>query len=384
MQHAWAEAEHDLRYKPVLAWGKTIEEDQQKMLDSSASLIYKGEEELSKCKRVLEKQDAFQNAANDQSDTNNNANNLSSYRDRYSFIDCSLGKAPNINECSDIFNLDQEMKEKCQIENYKREIWKKLQEEKPQFISAIDHDPLLVRVRAWDPESRSLELQPAYYTDQAFTNHQEIIETKICSDKMIDSLSKEDTQGKLLDFDKSPMANTLGVSCVVTFENKNGVLAYRSRSVAFGPEQIEGLGSGALEWTELGHWERYSEFWCAGDISRKLEKEIGNGASPEQFVYLGLARDLQCAGKPQMFFLLNLDEEVFQGGIYSQWTTYTPPKILDYNLQTEFKDLFFINMEDAECLVGSDHDAINKVTKGAIISDEFRMNLALALQYLEK
>ena len=280
--------------------------------------------------------------------------------------------------------LTKKIKEKCQIENYKQEIWKKLQEEKPQFIAAIDRDPLLVRVRAWDPESRSLELQPAYYTDQAVTNHQEIIETKICSDKTIDSLSKEEPQGKLLDFGKSPMANTLGISCVVTFEDKGGVLAYRSRSVAFGPEQIEGLGSGALEWTELGRWERDFKSWCAGGISRKLEEEIGNGASPEQFVYLGLARDLQCAGKPQMFFLLNRDEKVFDGGIYSQWATYTPPKILDYNLQTEFRDLFYFSMEEAKCLVGSDTGAISRVTKGAVISDEFRMNLALALQYLKK
>ena len=389
LQHAWAEAEHDLRYKPVLAWGKTIEGGQQEMLDSSASMIYKGEEELSKCKRAFEEQeqDASQSGADNQSDTNNNANNFFAYKDRYSFIDCSLEKAPNIKEYSDIFNLDQEMKEKCRIENYKQEVWKKLQEEKPQFIAAIDYDPLLVRVRAWASESRNLELQPAYYTDQAVTNHQEIIETKICSDKTIDFLSKEGTQGELLDFDKSPMANTLGVSCVVTFENRSAVLAYRSRSVAFGPEQIEGLGSGALEWTELGHWERDSEFWCAGGISRKFEKEIGNGGSPEQFIYLGLARDLQCAGKPQMFFLLNLDEEVFEGsgGIYSQWTTYTPPKILDYNLQTtEFRDLFSLNMDKAKCLVESEHDAISRVTKGAVISDEFRMNLDLALQYLKK
>lgn len=382
LQHAWAEAEHDLRYKPELAWGKTIEEDQQEMLDSSASLIYKGEEELSKCKEAFEKRDASQNGVDKQSNNNNHANNFPPYRKRYSSIDCRLGEAPNIKECSDIFNLDQEMEKKCQIKNYKQEIWKKLQEEKPQFITAIDRDPLLVRVRAWNPKLRSLKLQPAYYTDQAVTNHQEIIETKICSDKTIGSLSE--SQGKLLDFDESPMANTLGVSCVVTFEDKRGVLAYRSRSVAFGPEQIEGLGSGALEWTELGRWERDFKSWCAGGISRKLEEEIGNGASPEQFVYLGLKRDLQCAGKPQMFFLLNLDKKVFDGGIYSQWATYTPPKILDYNLQTEFRDLFYFSMEEAKCLAGSDNGAISRVTKGAVISDEFRMNLALALQYLEK
>ena len=112
LQHAWAEAEHDLRYKPELAWGNTIEEDQQEMLDSSASLIYKGEEELSKCKKTFEERDASQNGADKQSNNNNHANNFSSYRDRYSSIDCSSGEAPNINDAADIFNLDQENKRK--------------------------------------------------------------------------------------------------------------------------------------------------------------------------------------------------------------------------------------------------------------------------------
>jgi hypothetical protein len=130
-----------------------------------------------------------------------------------------------------------------------------------------------------------------------------------------------------------------------------------------------------LEWNELGHW-RGRDFadWFKGGMARELEEEIGYKVDPSQFEFLGFARELGRAGKPQLFFFLDI-RDMSVAELKSMFHTYTSP-------ESEFAGLETISMEDARKLVSSDATVVHEVAGTSDVSDELRFNLALALEFL--
>ena len=388
-KHAWAEAEHELRYKPELVSGVQISQKDRDSLMYSAAAIDIGERILCECKARLEEQhDSAQTAP--EKDANVTTPSDTIQECPYKMLDTfeSGQNPPKVIERPDIFDINQAMK-KSGIENYKQTIWDKLREENSQSLSVITDDSMIVRVSGWDFKSRKLEFQPARYSDYVVTNYEPALEMAIPGihpDKEVFSLSV-DGRGSFLDFCESPMANSLGVACVVRVEGNQWVIAHRSRAVSFEPGSIGCPGSGVLEWTEMGHWDRRDFVsWCAGGISRELEEELGYSASPEDFIYLGFAREKKRAGKPQLFFLLDLcDKDITLAIIRDRWATYAAPDMSGGTTSNtlEFKAVESISTDQARRLVESKPVEINGVTEGVRISDELRMNLRLALEYLE-
>ncbi len=278
------------------------------------------------------------------------------------------------------------METKTSVKHYKSLMWQKLRREEPEFIANIDRDDLVVRLCGWDEEKRTILVQPAHYSDQVVTNHKRAQSKRIPGDmreRTIASLAFDD-EAKLLPFELSPLSNTLGVACMIRTAEKFWVVAHRSSAVAFDPGLWGCSASGALQWTELGHWTtRDFEGWFQAGMARECEEELGYSPSPSDFVFLGFFRELGRVGKPQLFFLLDIPNMPARD-IESMWSAYTPPPSADPSARTEFKNLVFLNKEKVLILVGNDHDEVNKITSGAGVSEELRMNLVLALRYLRE
>ena len=388
-KHAWAEAEHDLRYKPELVSGNQISKRNRDALMYSAAAIDIGERILCECKARLEEQhDSGQTAS--KKDANITTISDTIQECPYKMLDTYKNgqNPPKAIERPDIFDINQAMK-KLDIENYKQTIWNELREENPQSLSVITHDSMIVRVSGWDSEKRKLEFQPARYSDYVVTNYEPATKMAIPGihpEKKICSLSVDDT-GDFFDFCKSPMANSLGVACVVRVEGDRWLIAHRSRAVAFEARSMGCPASGVLEWTEMGHWEgRDFVSWCAGGISRELEEELGYSALPLDFIYLGFAREIRRAGKPQLFFLLDLcGKEITLATIKDLWTTYTAPDMSGgvTSNTLEFETVESISTKQARQLVEFEPVEIGGVTEGVRINEELWMNLRLALDYLD-
>ena len=381
-KHAWAEAEHDLRYKAELVSGNQISQEDRDSLMYSAAAIDIGEKILCECKVSLENQTASKKHAN--ITTIRYTTQECPYEILDTHKDCQ--NPPEVIECFNVFDINQAMT-KLAIENYKQTIWNQLREENPQSLSAITHDSMVVRVSGWDSENRKLEFQPARYSDYVVTNYKPALKMAIPGihpQEKILSLSV-DNMGYFFDFCKSPMANSLGVACVVRVEDR-WLIAHRSRTVSFEPRSMGCPGSGVLKWTEMGYWEgRDFVSWCAGGISRELEEELGYSALPEDFIYLGFAREIKRAGKPQLFFLLDLcNTDITLATIKHQWTTYAPPDMSGGTTSNtlEFEAVESISTEQAKQLVESTPVEISGVTEGVRINYELWMNLKLALEYL--
>ena len=388
-KHAWAEAEHDLRYKAELVSGNQISPKDRDALMYSAAAIDIGEKILCECKASLENQHENSRPTPSREDATRNTIGGTTQECPYKILDTykNGNNPPQVIECPNIFDINQAMEEKLGIGNYKQTIWDKLRKENPQSLSVIYHDSMIVRVSGWDFEQRKLEFQPARYSDYVVTNYEPALKMAIPGinpEKNISSLSV-DGKGSFLDFCKSPMANSLGVACVVRVEGDRWLIAHRSRAVSFEPRSMGCPGSGVLEWTEMGHWEgRDFVSWCAGGISRELEQELGYSASPEDFEYLGFARETKRAGKPQLFFLLDLCD-ITLATIKDLWTTYMAPNMSDgvTSNTLEFEAVESISTEEAKQIVEFMSGKIGGVTEGVRINEEFRMNLRLALEYLE-
>src|SRR5258708_6050803 len=116
-------------------------------------------------------------------------------------------------------------------------------------------------------------------------------------------------------------------------------------------------------------------------MARELEEELGFKAESADFQYLGFAREFRRAGKPQLFFFLDLPHVSFHR-MKLLWTTYTGPAIRDTDSRVEFKDLLSVTTRQARVAVSNDEKGIASAFGNVGLSDELRMNLALALKHL--
>ena len=393
LRHAWAETEHDLRYKVENVLGLKLPKAHRQSFRRLAGSVQKADQTL--VDRKADIVAALRKAGNQLIASraqgwhytpapSGHLINGVSYDYEVLHSPAAGQHELNVRQIPDIFDLDHTMESKLKIERYKDSVWQILRKEEPEFIAHIDRDSLVVRVCAWDSESATVSVQPAHYSDQVVTNHKKAHNKVIPTDdqrRAVRSLAFG-ADGLLLRFNESPLSNTLGVACVVRLETDYWVVAERSAAVAFDPEMWGCSASGALEWTELGYWTtRDFGGWFKGGMARECEEELGYRASVEKFIYLGLARELGRLGKPQLFFLLDLPNDRARL-IESMWSTYTAPRLPEPSSRAEFKKLIFVPTKDAKVLVGRDEAAAMRVTGGARMSEELRMNLALALQHL--
>jgi len=387
LQHAWAEADHDLRYKVENVSGHPCPRDEARRLLNTAGSIGLADKELASVKQSLSSK--FHLGAPRPQDApaawryGPKPDGFKFRRVRYDYHVIHSGPTPpTLQETADIFDVDREMLNLLGISHYKQKMWDMLTREDPQFVAQVDHDSLTTRLATWDEATRTLTVQPAYYSDQAVTNHRQVLDRNIVElnpPRKVRTLATTE-DGTLLSFEKSPMSNTLGVACVVRVEG-HWVIPRRSKAVAFDSGKLGCSSSGALEWNELGHWSgRDFVSWFAGGMSRELEEELGLKVEPRQFTYLALARELGRVGKPQLFFFLDLDEFSFRT-IEARWTTYTRPPVGDSKV--EYVDLRPVDDKDAARLMSNSGKEVLSASNGVSVSEELRMNLALAIRHLE-
>jgi ppGpp synthetase/RelA/SpoT-type nucleotidyltranferase len=391
LKHAWAEAEHDLRYKIENLSGEPFPREESTRLLNTAGSISLADEELANVKGSVSRRfNLFDRKPPEyRTEWRYSAADLSDAFEfrgvRYHYVMVDRGPlSPSVREQADIFNVDGEMLRVLAIEGYKQKMWDMMKREDPEFIAQIDHETLVARMACWDAASRTITVQPAYYSDQAVTNHVQVLKRNIVEinpPKQVRSLAFA-ADGSLLNFEQSPMSNTLGVGCVIRVEASRWVVPRRSKGVAFDSGKLGCSSSGALEWTELGHW-RGRDFvsWFGGGMSRELEEELGLKIEPDRFRYLGLAREHGRVGKPQVFFFLDLDELSFRT-VEARWTTYTNPPVGEPNSKTEYVELRAFDDEGVANLISDSSERVRSASGGVGISEELRMNLALAVEYL--
>ena len=109
--------------------------------------------------------------------------------------------------------------------------------------------------------------------------------------------------GSLGPFEASPLTNHVGVVCMV--ESSDGLLIaqQRSKRVALRPNGISASVSGALAWGDISTSDRGASIPLAAVLAgavREATEELGTELI--DLVYLGLLRELQRGGKPEIYF----------------------------------------------------------------------------------
>jgi ppGpp synthetase/RelA/SpoT-type nucleotidyltranferase len=274
-----------------------------------------------------------------------------------------------------IFNIDVVMENLTGRKRFKQKMWEHLRTTEPQFVVALTYDSMVVRATDWNAKSRTLSVQFASYSDQVVTNHKRAHDKAIPDDpdgRKVRDLAT-DAHGNLLSFADSPMSNTVGVSCVLRTYEGHWVVGLRSHSVAFDPGAWGCSASGALAWVELGRWDKRDfDGWFKNGIVREVEEELGYSPRPKDVHYLGLAREFGRLGKPQVFFLI--DTDIRSEYLLTKFRTY---KLFD----SEYQNIRPLDLAEARDLVSAVPERVNRVGGGADVGEELRFNLALALDF---
>ena len=392
LRHAWAEAEHDLRYKVKKLTSYPLTEQQERLfvllaagVEDTDNKLVDIKDELIDVLRILEpaptppfKWWRYQEPPW------KSAFRVGSVGYHYEKLHvppagCGMDSGLKIEEVNTLFDVDATMQAATTVDRYKQRMWEKLKIEEPQFVNSIHYDSSVVRVCGWKPEPPTVRLQAAHYSDQVVTNHKRALSKTIPGledvGRKVSDLARDDC-GELRPFESSPLSNTVGVACVVRLERQFWVAALRSSSVAFEPSSWGCPVSGALEWSEIECWApRDFDGWFRGGMAREFVEELGLRVKPADMHYLGFFRELGRAGKPQVFFYIDL-EEYSCNHVQSRWRTYKSPS-------SEYQELEFFSTEAALEIVSADEDKIQRHIGSARLAEELRMNLVLALQYLK-
>lgn len=395
LQHAFAESNHELNYKYELRVGRTLPAViTNQWLDAA--------ENLTKIDKTIDKL---------RSDWETELLNIptESYKKSYSkpeiadgcwnrqgviypyILLCDYLKKPKIKIVNELFSIDNKMMQFNAEKSYKNKMWKILEKSQAAELASITFDSMVTRVLDWDAKTKTMTVQPAFYSDQVVSNH------KFALNKVVPGLSitireiGHDSEGNLFDFKKSPLSNTLGTSVVVRTKDEKWVVSHRASSVAFDPYQMGTSASGAVEWNELGYWgEKNFENWFEYSMKREIGEELGDSSSQyqkntDELVFLGFARELGRCGKPQLFFFYDSHEKDFID-LKELWRVYADSLSGNSNIK-EFNDISELTMEEVEVLISDDEDAITRLLAShkliVGVSQELRMNLALAISYLE-
>jgi ppGpp synthetase/RelA/SpoT-type nucleotidyltranferase len=386
LRHAWAEAEHDLRYKVKRLTPHLLRAETNKNFIHLAAVVEDTDKKLVGIKRemaevlplVLPSATSSRSPWHYSECRYKEALWIDGVSYHYELLHSSVSSSPVpfvLVEHPVLFDVDRMIEEELGVGRFKQAMWELLRTEEPRFMLAVTYDSTVVRVCSWEKDERRLHIQPARYSDQVVTNHTKTLAKQMpgIEARTIHDLAF-DQSGLLLPFSESPMANTIGVSCVARIERRFWIASCRSSAVAFDPDMLGCTASGALEWTELGQWgSRDFETWFKGGIIRECEEEIGYVVERTSLHYLGFARELGRAGKPHIFFFVDIEDANIED-FESLFLTYRSPS-------SEHQRLRFFDDSEARFLVGTDSDNIQAVIGVNGLSEEFRTNLALALQF---
>jgi len=174
------------------------------------------------------------------------------------------------------------------------------------------------------------------------------------------------------------MANTIGLSCILYFKDKNGnltpYLPKRSKGITDDRKKLaifEGVfhctSSGAMEWKNSVMFSQFID-----EMYREIEEEVGLHKSDIQsLVPLALCREFLRGGKPQIFFsgIINLSSDEIKKKRQNALK----------NLGKNEK----IEIEDTNLLINS-FDELKKAIAKNGLSTEAVANLYYSIKYLEK
>lgn len=127
-------------------------------------------------------------------------------------------------------------------------------------------------------------------------------------------LSLSETPGCIPSFQKSCLANPIGVAGIILTADNKLVLAHRSRSVSTYAGKLGPSSSGYVSWADVlssknGSFDSILRFSLKREISEELHLDIACDIS--EMCPLGLFRELYRAGMPQVFYgvKINLTSE---------------------------------------------------------------------------
>lgn len=396
LQDAWAEWEHEIRYKapdrrrtrrddPVRQAFQRLSLQLHEIDDTAITLKhdYRSNVEQagrSKRRRRPTRHDTTDWYAGDPA--YHRAARIGGVVYGYELLDCAAADGTNapflVAPRTSMFHVDSAMEKIAGTKRYKQRMWDRLRREQPALVVAIRYDSIVARATDWVRDTRTLSVELATYSDQLVTNHRAAKEERIPDDprgRTVHDLAVDES-GVLLAFRDSPLSNTIGVSCVIRTSGDRWVVALRSPSVAFDPGAWGCPASCALNWVELGHWERRDfDGWVKTGIIREVEEELGFRANPGDVHYLALAREFGRLGKPQIFFFVDASS-IGPDSLSAKFRTYK-------RLDSGYQGLMTLKTAQVRDLVSDDRDAVRAVSGGAVVGDELRFNLALALDRLE-
>ncbi len=398
LQEAWAEAEHDILYKakqepnaPSALLIKTFTRLSDRLDDIDHDLVkLKAEYENTKLLRgsKSDDNDAIRQHWHYKQPALSGAETYNDIEYPYELLHCSkpgngLDIPFHIESNPVLFDVDEEMSPITGGIPYKERVWVQLEREEPEFIDSITNDSVVVRATDWDGANNVLSVQLATYSDQVVTNHKKTY-TKIIPgtpDKQILSLAFRpiaDQNGRpiLLPLRESPLSNTLGIASIVLTADESWLIGLRTSALAFDPNLWGCSASGALNWTELGHWRTAgSNSWMKSGVIRENREGTWLSARPDEVHYLGLAREFGRLGKPQIFFLIRTSKSGPE--LITTFRTYRQD-------DSRFLALKYLTARQAQTLIGKDETQIRELCGNAGVSEELRFNLYLALRYTNK
>lgn len=386
LQHAWAETEHDLRYK--LPSGDLMPPDikatDRRRWVILAGLLEAADNELVARKNHLELVRASEASVSTWEYSPSKigaAFEWKGTRYAYVLIDEVSERTIDVELEWAMFDLDKRLLREGLLNGFKRSVWSQLCDMHPDFAEQLAaYDASVVRLVSWDGQAGRAILQPALYSDAVVTNH--VLAGPIRSvptgPEVRDLAFKSD--GVLRDFSDSPLTNSIGVSCVVRTGDDRWVIGLRGSTLVFDPGKWGCPASGVLGWGVPEAWGVWDfRNWLATTVAARCAAELGLRVSPREFRYLGLARELRRLGKPQALFLLDLTLTAGEARlpcplVRNHWRVYAR--------DVQISALEFIDDSKAYALCGS-KDAPAKAGLTGDVSEELRMNLALALRYRE-
>lgn len=383
LQHAWAETAHDIFYKRASDSSHTVEEEQaQRLFNAMAATLELLDDRLIKQKKIPKSNPPTQTILTDPPQIEDwvqidprqfKHNNVG-----YPYLLLHEGDFSELNHVENwqLYNSSTEFA----VPNFKAEVWSHFRAKHRSFVDSLySSDSTAVRVKSWDPVSKTLALQPALYSDQVTTNHPYAHACKLSNGKTVRDYAFQD--GRLVDLSRSPLANTIGVACVIRTSDDYWLLGKRRAGLSVFSERWSCPVSGIVEWRERGNWHpKTFKEWMTESIVLECDQEMGLQISLDSVRYLGMALEAQRIGKPQVFFLLDLSHS--RPGNFSAANIEARYKI--YRIDHEFSALAFLEPKQVQLIVGGEWRDIMKVTKGEAVSSEVLMNVALADRFLKR
>ncbi len=403
IQHAFAESNHQLNYKYPLYIGEELPISVQNEWSDASDSLDQVDKKISALKKKYESEFAMSDRKPEHGGAKFEYLGESSYSsyDCFDFEGVRYGYVMLIRppiEAYPVVEIDEtffDINKKFLAtgvsgisESYKKEMWEKLEKNRPDAIGRITFDSMVPRVVDWDgKDGGKLKVQRAMYSDQVVSNHKFALNEEIpgTNTKVRELAFAPD--GSFKSFADSPFSNTIGVCCVVKTADSKWVLSHRGANVAFDPGVLGCSTSGALEWDELGQWGTKDFLnWFAGGLVREYQEELGVDADDlgESLIFLGFGREIDRCGKPQAFFLIEENSLKFDE-LKQRWRIYADSVITKENQAPEFVDISGVSTETLQKLISADVsivlDAISEFGGVRGISEELRANVALALEY---